>query len=47
MIHGESEGKDGTGVLRRLARIDERWKGSTGSTTATATSSPADGGVGR
>jgi hypothetical protein len=42
----ETERERSTGVLREVDRVDERWKGSTGSTTATATSSPADGGVG-
>jgi hypothetical protein len=44
--HGELEGKKGTGVLRGMDRVGEKWKESTGSTTATTSSSPADGGVG-
>ena len=34
-------------MLREVARVGERWKGSTESTTAMAPSLPVDGGVGR
>ena len=47
MNGSETERERGTGMLREVARIDEKWKGLTGSTTATASSSPADGSVGR
>ena len=43
----ETERERRTGVLREVARVGERWKGSIESTTAMAPSSPADGGVGR
>jgi hypothetical protein len=45
--HGEIERERGTSVLRAVDRVGEKWKKATGSTTATACSSPADGGVGR
>jgi hypothetical protein len=45
--HGEIEGEKGTSVFRGMGRVDERWKQPTGSTTATACSSPADGVFGR
>ena len=47
MNHDEIEREKGTSVLRVVDRVGEKWKESTGSTTATACSSPADGGVGR
>ena len=45
--HCEVEGGRGTGVLRRLFRVGGWWKLPKGGTTTTATSSTADGGVGR
>ena len=45
-IHGEIGEKEGTAVLGRSFRVGWWWTRSTGGTTATGSSSPADGGVG-
>ena len=42
----ETERERSTDMLREVARVGDRWKGASESTTAMATSSPADGGIG-